>query len=87
MDDATLQFYRANARSYADWAKAPSARLVGREALRPEVVGAELGNSRGFSMFQGRYASLNVMGWVIPVNLSHRLADWCTFTQSGPAVR
>jgi SAM-dependent methyltransferase len=28
MDDATLQFYRDNAQSYADWVKAPSARLV-----------------------------------------------------------
>ena len=24
MDDETLQFYRSNARAYADWAKAPS---------------------------------------------------------------
>ena len=27
MDEATLQFYRHNAQSYADWAKAPSTRL------------------------------------------------------------
>ena len=35
MDDATLQFYRDNARSYADWAKAPSARLVRFMGLLP----------------------------------------------------
>jgi SAM-dependent methyltransferase len=29
VDEATLQFYRRNARSYADWAKAPSSRLIG----------------------------------------------------------
>ncbi len=28
LDDGTLQFYRDNAQSYADWAKAPSIRLV-----------------------------------------------------------
>jgi SAM-dependent methyltransferase len=27
VDEQTLQFYRSNAQSYADWAKAPSARL------------------------------------------------------------
>jgi len=27
VDEATLQFYRSNAQSYADWAKAPSTRL------------------------------------------------------------
>jgi SAM-dependent methyltransferase len=35
MDEATLQFYRRNARSYADWAKAPSARLIGFLGLLP----------------------------------------------------
>jgi SAM-dependent methyltransferase len=35
MDDATLQFYRDNAQSYADWVKAPSARLVGFMGLLP----------------------------------------------------
>lgn len=40
MDDATLQFYRDNARSYADWAKAPSARLVRFMGLLPK--GAEV---------------------------------------------
>ena len=35
MDDQTLQFYRSNAEAYADWAKAPSARLRGFLALLP----------------------------------------------------
>jgi SAM-dependent methyltransferase len=35
VDGATLQFYRSNARSYADWAKAPSARLIGFLGLLP----------------------------------------------------
>ncbi len=35
MDDATLQFYRCNAESYAAWAKAPSARLIGFLGLLP----------------------------------------------------
>ena len=35
MDDETLQFYRSNAQSYADWAKAPSTRLRGFLALLP----------------------------------------------------
>jgi SAM-dependent methyltransferase len=35
MDDATLQFYRDNAQSYADWAKAPSARLVNFMKMLP----------------------------------------------------
>jgi len=29
VDEETLQFYRDNAQSYADWAKAPSTRLKG----------------------------------------------------------
>ena len=48
MDDATLQFYRDNAQSYADWAKAPSARLVNFMKLLPagsEVL--ELGCGAG----------------------------------------
>ncbi len=36
MDEATLQFYRRNAASYADWAKAPSSRLIGFLGLLPE---------------------------------------------------
>lgn len=35
MDDATLQFYRRNAESYAAWAKAPSTRLTGFLGLLP----------------------------------------------------
>jgi SAM-dependent methyltransferase len=35
VDEETLQFYRRNAQSYADWAKAPSARLKGFLALLP----------------------------------------------------
>jgi SAM-dependent methyltransferase len=35
MDEDTLQFYRDNARSYADWAKGPSTRLVRFLALLP----------------------------------------------------
>jgi SAM-dependent methyltransferase len=35
MDDGTLQFYRDNAQAYADWAKAPSTRLIRFLALLP----------------------------------------------------
>ncbi len=35
MDDATLEFYRRNAESYAAWAKAPSTRLIGFLGLLP----------------------------------------------------
>jgi SAM-dependent methyltransferase len=35
MDEATLEFYRRNAQSYAAWAKAPSTRLVGFLGLLP----------------------------------------------------
>ena len=35
MDDATLQFYRRNAESYAAWAKAPSSRLISFLGLLP----------------------------------------------------
>jgi SAM-dependent methyltransferase len=35
VDDETLQFYRSNAQSYADWAKAPSTRLRGFLVLLP----------------------------------------------------
>ena len=38
MDDETLQFYRDNARSYADWAKAPSTRLVRFWACCPRAA-------------------------------------------------
>jgi SAM-dependent methyltransferase len=36
VDNSTLQFYRDNARSYADWAKAPSTRLVRFLAMLPQ---------------------------------------------------
>jgi SAM-dependent methyltransferase len=48
MDDATLRFYRDNAQTYADWVKAPSARLVRFMGLLPargEVL--ELGCGAG----------------------------------------
>jgi len=35
VDDGTLQFYRDNAQAYADWAKAPSTRLVRFLGLLP----------------------------------------------------
>jgi SAM-dependent methyltransferase len=35
VDEETLQFYRSNAQSYADWAKAPSARLSDFLTLLP----------------------------------------------------
>jgi SAM-dependent methyltransferase len=35
VDEQTLQFYRSNAQSYADWAKAPSTRLPGFLAWLP----------------------------------------------------
>jgi SAM-dependent methyltransferase len=35
VDDATLQFYRRNAESYAAWAKAPSTRLISFLGLLP----------------------------------------------------
>jgi SAM-dependent methyltransferase len=36
LDEATLRFYRENAQSYAEWAKAPSARLKSFLALLPQ---------------------------------------------------
>ncbi len=61
MDDATLQFYRRNAESYAAWAKAPSTRLIGFLGLLPEggsilELGCGAGNhaaemlARGFAL-------------------------------------
>jgi SAM-dependent methyltransferase len=48
VDDATLRFYRDNARSYADWAKAPSTRLVRFLALLPAAGSVlELGCGAG----------------------------------------
>ena len=61
MDEATLQFYRRNAESYAAWAKAPSTRLTGFLGLLPEggsilELGCGAGNhaaemlARGFAL-------------------------------------
>ena len=61
MDEATLEFYRRNADSYAAWAKAPSARLVGFLELLPAgasilELGCGAGNhaaemlARGFAL-------------------------------------
>ena len=61
MDEATLQFYRDNAESYAAWAKAPSTRLIGFLGLLPPggavlELGCGAGNhaaemlARGFAL-------------------------------------
>jgi len=61
VDEATLQFYRRNAESYAAWAKAPSMRLTGFLGLLPEggsilELGCGAGNhaaemlARGFAL-------------------------------------
>ena len=48
MDEKTLQFYRSNAQSYADWAKAPSTRLVRFLGLLPSGASIlELGCGAG----------------------------------------
>jgi SAM-dependent methyltransferase len=48
MDETTLTFYRENAQSYADWAKAPSTRLRGFLALlTPGSAILELGCGAG----------------------------------------
>lgn len=58
MDETTLQFYRLNARSYADWAKAPSARLKGFLALLPPggailELGCGAGNHAAVMLAEG----------------------------------
>jgi SAM-dependent methyltransferase len=61
MDEATLDFYRRNAASYAAWAKAPSTRLIGFLGLLPPggsilELGCGAGNhaaemlARGFAL-------------------------------------
>jgi SAM-dependent methyltransferase len=61
MDEATLEFYRDNAQSYAAWAKAPSARLISFLGLLPPggsvlELGCGAGNhaaemlARGFAL-------------------------------------
>jgi SAM-dependent methyltransferase len=48
VDEATLQFYRRNAESYAAWAKAPSTRLIGFLGLLPAAASIlELGCGAG----------------------------------------
>ncbi|MCK1365262.1 class I SAM-dependent methyltransferase [Bradyrhizobium sp. 62] len=58
MDEGTLQFYRSNARSYADWAKAPSTRLRGFLALLPSggsilELGCGAGNHSAVMLAEG----------------------------------
>jgi SAM-dependent methyltransferase len=61
VDEATLQFYRRNAQSYAAWAKGPSTRLIGFLGLLPAgasilELGCGAGNhaaemlARGFAL-------------------------------------
>jgi SAM-dependent methyltransferase len=48
VDEQTLEFYRSNAQSYADWAKAPSTRLVRFLGLLPSGASIlELGCGAG----------------------------------------
>ena len=58
MDETTLQFYRSNAQSYADWAKAPSTRLRGFLALLPSggailELGCGAGNHAAVMLAEG----------------------------------
>ena len=58
MDEGTLQFYRSNAQSYADWAKAPSTRLKGFLALLPPggailELGCGAGNHAAVMLAEG----------------------------------
>jgi SAM-dependent methyltransferase len=58
VDEGTLQFYRSNARSYADWAKAPSTRLRGFLALLPSggsilELGCGAGNHSAVMLAEG----------------------------------
>jgi SAM-dependent methyltransferase len=58
MDETTLQFYRSNAQSYADWAKAPSTRLRGFLALLPSggsilELGCGAGNHSAVMLAEG----------------------------------
>ncbi len=58
MDETTLQFYRQNAQSYADWAKAPSTRLRGFLALLPSgsailELGCGAGNHAAVMLAEG----------------------------------
>ena len=58
MDSDTLRFYRENAQDYADWAKAPSARLVRFLSLLPSggsilELGCGAGNHASVMLAQG----------------------------------
>jgi SAM-dependent methyltransferase len=58
VDEGTLQFYRSNARSYADGAKAPSTRLRGFLALLPAggsilELGCGAGNHSAVMLAEG----------------------------------
>lgn len=58
MDEETLQFYRSNAQSYADWAKAPSTRLLAFLALVPPggsilEIGCGAGNHSAVMLAEG----------------------------------
>jgi len=58
VDETTLQFYRQNAQSYADWAKAPSTRLRGFLALLPSrgailELGCGAGNHAAVMLAEG----------------------------------
>ncbi|MGX1322499.1 SAM-dependent methyltransferase [Bradyrhizobium sp. USDA 377] len=58
MDETTLQFYRQNAQSYADWAKAPSTRLTNFLALLPSggavlELGCGAGNHAAVMLAEG----------------------------------
>ena len=58
MDDGTLQFYRDNAQAYADWAKAPSTRLVRFLELLPSgasilELGCGAGNHSAVMLAEG----------------------------------
>jgi SAM-dependent methyltransferase len=58
VDEPTLEFYRSNAQSYADWAKAPSTRLRGFLALLPRSgaileLGCGAGNHSAVMLAEG----------------------------------
>jgi 2-polyprenyl-3-methyl-5-hydroxy-6-metoxy-1,4-benzoquinol methylase len=58
VDEQTLEFYRSNAQSYADWAKAPSTRLVRFLELLPSgatilELGCGAGNHSAVMLGEG----------------------------------
>jgi SAM-dependent methyltransferase len=72
VDDDTLQFYRDNAQSYAEWAKPPSARLLRFLALLPSGGSVlELGCGAG-----NHSAEMIKVGFVVhPTDGSPEMAD------------